>query len=73
MFNDAKNKDAKHIPKWYRGEVVDLEGKAKKHGLPLRTGSLIKKIIFYILLKMFGYSLTASGKIKDSKIKDSDP
>eukprot|EP01051_Picozoa_sp_SAG22_P003409 SAG22_NODE_165_length_16780_cov_57.761525_5_plen_142_part_00 len=33
MFNDAKNTDAKHIPKWYRGEVVDLEGKAKKHGL----------------------------------------
>ena len=31
MFNDAKNKDTKHIPKWYRGEVVDLEGKAKKH------------------------------------------
>eukprot|EP01051_Picozoa_sp_SAG22_P002497 SAG22_NODE_112_length_19423_cov_11.462223_4_plen_91_part_00 len=22
---------AKHIPKWYRGTVVDLEGKAKKH------------------------------------------
>eukprot|EP01051_Picozoa_sp_SAG22_P008359 SAG22_NODE_632_length_8376_cov_4.201160_8_plen_88_part_00 len=31
MFNNAKNKDAKHIPKWYPGTVVDLEGKAKKH------------------------------------------
>eukprot|EP01051_Picozoa_sp_SAG22_P011398 SAG22_NODE_1091_length_5589_cov_3.691439_4_plen_39_part_01 len=29
LFNNAKNKDAKHIPKWFAGTVVDLEGKAR--------------------------------------------
>eukprot|EP01051_Picozoa_sp_SAG22_P000719 SAG22_NODE_22_length_31438_cov_47.016529_3_plen_130_part_00 len=43
MFNDAKNTDKKHIPKWYRGEVVDLEGKAKKHGLRYTINEKQKK------------------------------
>eukprot|EP01051_Picozoa_sp_SAG22_P011580 SAG22_NODE_1128_length_5460_cov_15.018280_2_plen_119_part_00 len=30
MFNNAKNKDAKHTPKWFPGTVVDLEGKAQR-------------------------------------------